>query len=114
MLLRNLGFEGNVSGLTTCAGAILGANSQSIAKLTVENCYSTGSISGSAESAALVAWLGNNGAVISNCWTSATASGIQGEDKYAFRHDNAIVTNCYSMYGTQAQRIGDDELESGS
>ena len=114
VLLRNLGFEGNVSGLTTCAGAILGANFQSIAKLTVENCYSTGSISGSAESAALVAWLGNNGAVISNCWTSATASGIQGEDKYAFRHDNAIVTNCFSMYGTQAQRIGDDELESGS
>ncbi|MBO7067944.1 MAG: hypothetical protein J6W52_04620 [Bacteroidaceae bacterium] len=114
VLLRNLGFEGYVDGLTTCAGAVLGANFQSIAKLTVENCYSTGSISGGAESAALVAWLGNNGAIISNCWTTATASGIQGEDKYAFRHDNAIVTNCFSMYGTQAQRIEFDELESGS
>lgn len=114
VLLRNLGFEGNVDGLTTCAGAVLGANFQSIAKLTVENCYSTGSINGGSESAALIAWLGNNGAVISNCWTSATASGIQGEDKYAFRHDNAVVTNCFSMYGTQAQRIGDFELESGS
>lgn len=114
VLLRNLGFEGSVNGLTTCAGAVLGANFQSIAKLTVENCYSTGSIMGGGESAALVAWLGNNGAIISNCWTSATASGIQSEDKYAFRHDNAVVTNCFSMYGTQAQRIGDDELESGS
>lgn len=114
VLLRNLGFEGNVDGLTTCAGAVLGANFQSIAKLTVENCYSTGFISGGSESAALVAWLGNNGAVISNCWTSASASGIQGEDKYAFRHDNAIVTNCFSMYGTQSQRIGGDEMESGS
>ena len=114
VLLRNLGFEGNVDGLTTCAGAVLGANFQSIAKLTVENCYSTGSISGGAESAALVAWLGNNGAIISNCWTSATATGIQGNDKYAFRHDNAVVTNCFSMYGTQAQRIADGELESGS
>ncbi len=114
VLLRNLGFEGNVDGLTTCAGAVLGANFQSIAKLTVENCYSTGSIMGGSESAALVAWLGNNGAVISNCWTSATASGIQGEDKYAFRHDNALVTNCFSMYGSQAQRIGFDELETGS
>ena len=114
VLLRNLGFEGNVDGLATCAGAVLGANFQSIAKLTVENCYSTGSINGGSESAALVAWLGNNGAVISNCWTSATASGIQGEDKYAFRHDNAVVTNCYSMYGSQAQRIDYDEMESGS
>ena len=114
VLLRNLGFEGSVDGLTTCAGAVLGANFQSIAKLTVENCYSTGSIRGGGESAALVAWLGNNGAIISNCWTSATASGIQSEDKYAFRHDNAVVTNCFSMYGSQAQRIGDDELESGS
>ena len=114
VLLRNLGFEGNVDGSTTCAGAVLGANFQSIAKLTVENCYSTGSIKGGSESAALVAWLGNNGAVISNCWTSATASGIQSEDRYAFRHENASVTNCFSMYGTQAQRIGDEELESGS
>lgn len=114
VLLRNLGYEGSVEGLTTCAGAVLGANFQSVAHLTVENCYSTGSISGAAESAALVAWLGNNGAVISNCWTSATASGIQGEDKYAFRHDNAVVTNCFSMFGSQAQRIEGDELESGS
>ena len=114
VLLRNLGFEGNVDGLTTCAGAVLGANFQSVAKLTVENCYSTGFIMGGSESAALVAWLGNNGAVISNCWTSASASGTQSEDKYAFRHDNAVVTNCFSMFGTQAQRIADDELESGS
>lgn len=114
VLLRNLGFEGISESPTTCAGAVLGANFQSIAKLTVENCYSTGTISGGAESAALIGWLGNNGTVISNCWTSATASGIQGDDKYAFRHDNAIVTNCFSMYGTQAQRIGDDELENGS
>lgn len=114
VLLRNLGFEGISISSTTCAGAVLGANYQSIAKLTVENCYSTGSISGGSESAALVAWLGNNGAIISNCWTTATASGIQGNDKYAFRHDNAIVTNCFSMYGTQAQRIGDEELESGA
>ncbi len=114
VLLRNLGFEGSVSGLTTTAGAILGANYQSIAKLTVENCYSTGSVSGGAESAALIGWLGNNGAIISNSWTSATASGIQSEDKYAFRHENATITNCFSMYGTQAQRIEDGELESGS
>ena len=114
VLLRNLGFEGNVQADGNCAGAVLGANFQSIAKLTVENCYSTGYIKGVSESAALVGWLGNNGTVISNCWTSATASGIQGEDKYAFRHDNAVITNCFSMFGTQAQRFGDEELESGS
>ena len=114
VLLRNLGFEGIVDGLTTTAGAVLGANFQSIAKLTVENCYSTGSVKGGSESAALIGWLGNNGAVISNSWTSATAFGIQSEDRYAFRHENATVINCFSMYGTQAQRIGDNELENGS
>ncbi len=114
VLLRNLGYEGDVYGHTTCAGGVLGTNYQSIANLTIENCYSTGSIRGGSESGALVGWLGSNGTVISNCWTSAICSGIESEGKYAFRHENAIITNCFSMYGTQVQRIDDGELESGS
>ena len=114
VLLRNLANEGKVTSYTTCAGAILGANYQSIANLTVENCYSTGIISGASESAAIVGWLGNNSRVMRNCWTSASATGIDGDGAYAARHQNGSLTNIFSFNGTQGKRFDLDEIESGS
>lgn len=114
ILLRNLANEGTVEGVAANAGAILGCNFQSIAHVTMENCYSTGSVMGAIESAALSGWLGNNSPVVISCWTTAAVSGIQNEDRYAFRHENATVTNTFSLYGNQANRIEDEELENGS
>ena len=109
VVLRGLANEGEVLSLSTCGGGILGANFQSIAKLTLENCYSTGSVNGGSETAAIAGWLGNNGAIFRNNWTIATASGIDGESAYAARHQNATFSNNYSLYGTQFKQIADEE-----
>ena len=82
------------------------------------NCYSTGFIAGYSvsENGALSAWLGSGGAVITNCWSSATVNGVQNNDKYLARFDNATFTNCYSVNGTPLQStvIEYEEVESGA
>ena len=116
--LENLGYEGDVSCSRAGAGGILGCNTGSQAIIYMTNCYSTGYISGSEvmENGALSAWLGDSGAVITNCWSSATVSGVQNDEKYLARFNSATFTNCYSVYGTplQASIIEFEELESGS
>ncbi|MBR6030874.1 MAG: dockerin type I repeat-containing protein [Bacteroidaceae bacterium] len=116
--LENLGFEGDVSCTRAGAGGILGCNTGSQAHIYMTNCYSTGFISGSEvmENGALSAWLGSSGAVITNCWSSATVSGVQNDDKYLARFDNATFTNCYSVNGTplQATIVDYDDVESGA
>ena len=116
--LENLGFEGDVSCSRSGAAGILGCNTGSQAHIYMTNCYSTGFISGSTimENGALSAWLGSSGAVITNCWSSATVSGVQNDDKYLARFDNATFTNCYSVNGTPLQStvIEFEEVENGS
>ena len=99
--LENIGFEGDVTCSRAGAGGILGCNTGSQAHIYMTNCYSTGVISGMsvAENGALSAWLGSSGAVLVNCWSSATVSGAQNDEKYLARFDNASITNCYSVNG---------------
>jgi len=116
--LENLGFEGDVSCQRAGAGGILGCNTGSQAIIYMTNCYSTGFISGAEvmENGALSAWLGSDGAVITNCWSSATVSGVQNDDKYLARFNNATFNNCYSVNGTplQATVIDYDDVASGA
>ncbi len=118
IFLENLGFEGDVSCSRSGAGGILGCNTGSQAHIYMTNCYSTGFITGSTvmENGALSAWLGSSGAVITNCWSSATVSGVQNDEKYLARFDNATFTNCYSVNGAPLQStvIEYEDLESGA
>ena len=118
IFLENLGFEGDVSCQRAGAGGVLGCNTGSQAIIHMTNCYSTGFISGSEvmENGALSAWLGGSGAVITNCWSSATVSGVQNDDKYLARFNSATFNNCYSVNGTplQAAVIEYEDVESGA
>lgn len=112
--LRNLANHGEVYSTSTNAGGIHGGNASSQAKIYMDNCCSTGLVSGNAESGAISGWLGSNGAVVTNCWSTSVVYGAQSDDKYAFRHDNATLTNVYSMNGTQGKRFLIEDLESGA
>lgn len=114
VLLKNLGMEGYVEAITKNAGGILGANTGSASSIVMENCYVTGLVSGNNECGSISGWLGSNGAKVTNCWTSGDLYGMQSEDKYAFRHDNAILTNCYSVNGTQGIIIPLEAVFDGS
>ena len=118
IFLENLGFEGNVHCSRAGAGGVLGCNTGSQAHIYMTNCYSTGEITGEQvmENGALSAWLGSDGAVITNCWSSAIVNGVQNDNKYLARFNNATFNNCYSVYGTplQATVIDADEVFSGA
>ncbi len=122
IFLENIGFEGDVTCSRAGAGGIIGCNTGSQAHIHMTNCYVTGFISGYSvmENGALSAWLGSSGAVITNCWSSATVSGYQNGDKYLARFDNATFTNCYctvpeeGITPLQATIIEYEEIESGA
>lgn len=113
--ITNVGFEGNVQVAAGGAAGVLGCNTGSKAYIHMTNCYSTGFISGDHECGAISAWLGKEGAVLKNCWTSADVIGIQ-ENKYMARFDKATLTNCYTIYGAQAGATtlnDEEEIENG-
>lgn len=114
--LSNLGFEGDITVNAAGAGGIIGCNTGSSAKVYMDNCYSTGYITGNGinENGALSAWLGSNGPVVTNCWSNATVYPYQSEDKYLFRHDNGTCTNCFSTAGTQGTIVEYEEIGSGA
>jgi len=119
IFLENLAFEGDVTCTRAGAGGIIGCNTGSQAHIIMTNCYSTGTITGQDisvnENGALSAWLGSGGAVITNCWSSATVNGVQNDEKYLARFDNAVFNNCYSLNGTplQATLFEYEDMESG-
>ena len=114
--LTNLGFEGEITVNNAGAGGIIGCNTGSSAKVYMDNCYSTGYITGNgiAENGALSAWLGSNGPVVTNCWSSATVYPYENDDKYLFRHSNGTCTNCFTTAGNQGTIVNLEELENGS
>ena len=114
--LINIGFEGDVTVTNAGAGGVIGCNTGSTAKVYMDNCYSTGYIMGNgvAENGALSAWLGSNGPVVTNCWSSATVSPYESDAKYLFRHGSGTCTNCYSIAGTQGTIIEYEEIENGA
>lgn len=114
--LTNLGFEGDITVNAAGAGGIIGCNTGSSAKVYMDNCYSTGSISGNgvAENGALSAWLGSNGPVVTNCWSSATVYPYENDEKYLFRHGSGTCTNCYATAGNQGTIVTLEEMENGA
>ena len=114
--LINLGFEGDVTVNQAGAGGIIGCNTGSSAKVYMDNCYSTGYITGNgiAENGALSAWLGSNGPVVTNCWSSATVYPYENDSKYLFRHSNGTCTNCFATAGGQGTIVNYEELENGA
>lgn len=111
--IRNIGNMANVYATGKQAAGIFGGNSGSHATLVIENCFSMGSIEGSSECAALVAWGGSNSPVVSNCWSCSEVSGIDRADMYLVRHGNGVFKNIYSTQGEQGAIIEYDLIESG-
>ena len=96
--LSCLGNEGTVTANAQNAGGIIGCNMNSSANFMIDCCYVTGAVKGANESATLSGWVGNT-AVITDCYSLATASGVDGSN-YFYRGSGAVI-NCYDIYGLQ-------------
>lgn len=105
-----VGNEANVTGSGANAAGIIGCNKNSTCTFYLYNCYNTGNITGSSETAAICGWLGTN-ATIQGCYNIGTVEG------YSYRNDfyrgGATALNCYSTATTQVTRINVEDVESG-
>lgn len=115
--LSCLGNEGSVEATYQAPAGIMGnANNYSVAY--ISNCYSTGSIkAGNGKNAAQICgWLGNVGAKLTNCWSTADIEGYDSADKLFCRFGgNVSLVNCHSTSGdgTQAEKNTAEEFASG-
>ena len=110
--MTNLGNEGIVTCSGVNAGGIIGCCMSSSATFIITNCYVTGNVTGGSESGQLSGWLGSN-ATVSNCWATATAQGVDSDERYFARYGGATFKNCYSAFGNQVPLIGEEQLASG-
>ena len=111
--MNQLANEGNVTAVNQNAGGIIGCCEGGSATFHINNCYTTGTITGGNESGAISGWINGTG-VVTDSWSIATVTGVQGDDTYFARPATATYNNCYSLNGTQANRIAEGDLASGS
>ncbi len=112
--VRNIGNMGNVYAAGKQAAGIFGSNVGSRASITIENCFSTGLISGSDQCAAIVGWGGSNSPKVSNCWTCSEVLGNDRADMYMVRHGSGVLSNLYSTFGEQGIIVEFENISDGS
>ena len=86
-----------------------------------KNCWSIGEIDNSVGSGnktntgVFMGWCNTWGGSFTNCWTTATFAIAPADANYLTRKgDNVIFNNCYSLYGSQATRMTEDDVISGA
>ena len=109
--MSNLGNEGNVTCSGVTAGGIIGICMSSSATFIMNRCYVTGTIIGGSETAALSGWFGSAGQA-TDCWSTATVSGYDGESTYLGR-GTVTLANVYSTSGTQGTHITNKQVANG-
>lgn len=105
-----IGNEADITGSAQNAAGIIGCNMDSSCEFFISDCYNTGTITGSKESASICGWIGSNG-LIQNCWNIGTVNGYEwGSDMV---RGNTTIENCYSTFGDQVTTISMDPVSSG-
>ncbi len=114
--LTCLGNEGSVTASGPNAAGIFGCCMSSSATISIENCYTTGPITGGNESATITGWIGNNGRLIS-CWSVSDLEGWS-DDRYLARCGSMTIGGCYGMSkGTTMPymtEVTEEDLTSGA
>lgn len=109
----NIGNEGSVVATAQNGAGIVGCSEGSSCRFLLTNCYVTGSITGATEAAAFCGWTGNQGSKLTNCWTISSVEGTNGDNVYCARGEKHTFTNCYSVNGTQVNKISEEAVASG-
>ncbi len=94
-VIGNCGFSGTItrSGSGVSCNKIGGIAGNSETGAIINNSYSTGSISGNTYTAGLVGW--NNG-TINNCYTTGTVTGAANADGGLVGQNQGVINNSYS------------------
>ena len=110
--ISNVGFEGEVAGTKKYAAGIIGGNKGADATFYITDCYSTGTISGASNNAAIAAWTGDNRGTLASCWSSAEV--INAEDDAHYLYQGKINSErLFCTKGTQGTIVTDAQIKSG-
>jgi hypothetical protein len=101
--------EGTVSGTAQNVSGIIGVNMSSAATFKISNVYTTGTITGDNESAAISGWA--YGSDIQNAYSISAVTGVQG-DNTMFRGDPSNA-NIFDINGKQGTAITAEQAASG-
>lgn len=93
--ILNCGNEADITTTGVNAGGVHGCNNGSGVTYTLTNCYNTGTVTGSNESAGLSGWLGEN-ATVTNCYNIGDVTGIDGSNRSFARWGSGVYTKCYN------------------
>lgn len=114
IVLRGLGFEGRVESTGVYVGAIAGINYRYTASYLIENCYSTGSVTGGSNYVGQISGhLGDN-STMRNCWSSAEVTCSSGNVLLAdYLTSTTTVENCYSLNATDVPNFKEKDIAGG-
>ena len=104
--LTRLGNEGSVTVTNENAAGIIGTDENSTAVLLIDQCYSTGVITGGKESAQIAGWTGSN-STITNSWSCSEVSGFDANRHFS-RYGGSGDTqyrNCYTVYNDNTKGL---------
>ena len=93
--IRNCGNEANVTTSNINAAGIQGTNIAGRATIVITDCYNTGAIVGSTESAAISGYVGGSASTVTNCYNTGSVTGVDGESK-SFVRGTPTYSNCYT------------------
>ncbi len=114
ILIERCGNEARVDAASANAAGIIACVYSGEIYLTIKDCYNTGDIKGTHESATFSGWLADHATVI-NCWNSGAIEWGQDGENALFRGNNVAVTNCYNTInnGNNCTQITAEQIASG-
>ena len=112
VVIENCGNEANITAEGPNAAGILGVNYGATVLLRISNCYNTGTITGTEESAGISGWLGSS-AELTNCYNVGKVKGIDGDKTFARFATDPIFNNCYETVGKQVTKVTDEDVVNG-
>ncbi len=114
ILIERCGNEARVDAASANAAGIIACVYSGEIYLTIKDCYNTGDIKGTHESATFSGWLADHATVI-NCWNSGQVLWGQDGENALFRGNNVAVTNCYNTInnGNNCTQITAEQIASG-
>ena len=96
--------------------AFIGRGWSSTAPMSFSNCWTVGEIENtSATTGNWIGWCSNWKAEFTNCWTTSTFAIAPADGNYLTRKgDNVKFNNCYTLHGSQATRMTEEDVTSGA
>lgn len=108
---RNVGNEAAVTASGLNAAGIVGVSMGGTINFSITNCYNTGDVTGSKQSAAICAYVGKK-SVLKNIYNTGKIGGYDSADKKLYR--NTCTSSClYDIEGMQGDSITPEMLASG-